>query len=614
MLRTPKKSASLAVAVLMLLSMSGEAAVAVGPRKMPLQSVAVRKKQKRILHCDEVGLCKKGEKRLLLKTNSPLTNAALKVAFSKGCRTNRFTKEKTGITCPEGAAVPNAEAERVFQVDDLGSAAQINAIAAQQAGATGNGVIVAVLDTGVDANHPDLLGRVNIVRNFTTGADADAIGHGTHVSGIIAGQGVQIVSDGSSTTRTLGVSPGVQLIVGKVCNDEGYCLEGDITAGIEWAVAQRARVINLSLGGGGFPGHCDGDPLAQQVNWAVDQGVVVVAAAGNSGESGEGVATPACASKAIAVGAVDSAGSRPSWSSYGSAIDVAAPGVGITSTFPVSSYAKGSGTSMASPHAAGVVALMLQAEPNLTPFGVYTVLTSTAQDLGAPGFDSLYGFGEVDALAAINMILGTGGSSSSVSSSSSSSSTSVSSSTSSSSSVSSSSTSPPSSSSSSVSSGSSSSTSSSSSFTSSSSSWSSSVSSSPSSSSSSFSSTSSSFTSSSTSSWSSSSSSSSSDSSSSQGASSSAAAGGGSSRGRPPERRECTSGAWACGDFAQCNRNGYQRRKCRIIDYTCVRPNRVRPPVRQSCTAPRNRSDRFLSPDSADDIDEMEADDMLPED
>lgn len=144
------------------------------------------------------------------------------------------------------------------------------------------------------------------------------------------------------------------------------------------------------------------------MNWAVEQGVVAVVAAGNSGT---GVSSPACASRAIAVGALDASDTVPSWSSRGEALDVTAPGVDILSAYscaaagacPGTWYAKMSGTSMAAPHVAGTAALLLQGHPGFRPHEIYDVLMKTSLDLGTAGRDQLYGHGRVDALAAYAM-------------------------------------------------------------------------------------------------------------------------------------------------------------------------------------------------------------------
>ena len=202
-----------------------------------------------------------------------------------------------------------------------------------------------------------------------------------------------------------GVAPGAGIMVGKVCGDLG-CYESDIMAGVEWAVAQGADILNLSLGGGNFEYHCDDDPLAAKVNWAVSQGLVVVVSAGNEGD---GVSSPACASGAIAVGAVDKSDIRPSWSNYGEALDLVAPGVEILSTYSCKAagdcryywYAYLSGTSMSAPLVAGVAALILEKNPSYTVDEVKETLYKSALDLELYGWDPYTGWGRIDALGAV---------------------------------------------------------------------------------------------------------------------------------------------------------------------------------------------------------------------
>ncbi|MGC5568980.1 S8 family peptidase, partial [Streptomyces sp. FR-108] len=138
------------------------------------------------------------------------------------------------------------------------SVKQIGADKAWAAGFDGKGVRVAVLDTGVDANHDDLKGQVVAAKNFSTAADAsDKYGHGTHVASIVAGTGVK------SAGKFKGVAPGAELLNGKVLDDDGYGEDSGILAGMDWAAEQGADVVNLSLGGGDTP---DIDPLEAQVN------------------------------------------------------------------------------------------------------------------------------------------------------------------------------------------------------------------------------------------------------------------------------------------------------------------------------------------------------------
>ena len=374
-----------------------------------VHTIAVRREDVRsIPTCKELGRCK-GEQRLMLKSKSERTIGRL---VKGGCKVGHRMNDQTSLRCPEGRTYLGLRAERFFRSHDLFSAEQIGAVLVHTRGVTGQGVKIAILDSGVDTDHAELTGKVLAYRNFTDDGPEDAIGHGTHVAGIAMGRGVREVEDSGRANRVLGIAPEAGLIVAKVCGDDGWCSEGAIMEAIEWAVLQGADVMNLSLGGGAFPDHCDGDPLAAKLNWAVSQGVTVVAASGNGGEIGEGVAVPACGSKVIAVGAVDAGDTVQLWSSYGRPLDLVAPGLNILSslscqsvqTCPEAGYGKASGTSMAAPHVAGAVALLLQADPTITPLQVYGILTETAKDLGVAGFDTKAGFGRVDIDAAVMLV------------------------------------------------------------------------------------------------------------------------------------------------------------------------------------------------------------------
>ncbi|MDD5041040.1 MAG: S8 family peptidase [Candidatus Peribacteraceae bacterium] len=366
-----------------------------------------RQKDSRVRTCNETGLCAANEERLLLGSKSP------KEVFSallKGCHAQRWLNNDVVLKCPKDVSIPGATTERVFSTQDYFSADQITALAVQQQNIKGSGVRVAVLDTGIDPTHPEIAARIVEQASFVTGATPlDGHGHGTHVAGIVAGAGSAIHQDDNGANRILGTAPQADLLIGKVCNDEGWCAEGDILAGIEWAVGKNAKVINLSLGGGAFMSACDGDPMAAKANWAANQGTLVVAAAGNGADTTPGVSTPGCASKAVAVGALDRSNTRVSWSGNGPALDVMAPGLGILSslpcavagTCPEAGYGWWSGTSMASPHVAGIAALVRGVNPSLTADETRTVLTQSAYDLGAAGLDDSYGFGRVDALSAV---------------------------------------------------------------------------------------------------------------------------------------------------------------------------------------------------------------------
>jgi subtilisin family serine protease len=267
--------------------------------------------------------------------------------------------------------------------------------AAQVGDATGQ--VVAVVDTGVDATHPDLAGVVLAGTDFVSpGGDGrnDPNGHGTHVSGIIA-------AVGDNGIGVAGLAQGAKILPVRVMGADGSGYDSDAAAGVVWASDHGANVINLSLGGPDRSTVMD-----SAVQYALSKGVSVVVAAGNDATpTADPVEWPAADPGVLAVGAVDSSGIRPSWSSTGAHLAVAAPGVDILSTVPVttqdpSGYASWSGTSMAAPFVSAAAALLRHTQPGLTAAGVRSRLMATADDLGLPGFDSLYGAGRVDVLAA----------------------------------------------------------------------------------------------------------------------------------------------------------------------------------------------------------------------
>ncbi len=249
----------------------------------------------------------------------------------------------------------------------------------------GTGIIVAVIDTGVQANHPDLAGRVSPTRrDFTIpntpegaeGTATDLNGHGTHVAGIIAAA--------DNTIGVVGGAPASTILAVRVLNS---CGSGDISAvarGVDWAVANGAKVINMSLGT-----TYNSSVLAAAVIRAVEAGVVVVAAAGNSG--GSVPSYPGAYPQAISVGAINALGNIASYSNRDALVDIAAPGSTILSTLRTLAYGPMSGTSMATPVVAASVALLLQKCPALDldaaliPDAVRTRLRAT-MSAPVPGF------------------------------------------------------------------------------------------------------------------------------------------------------------------------------------------------------------------------------------
>lgn len=312
--------------------------------------------------------------------------------------------------------------------------------------ATGAGVRVCIIDTGIDSNSIMYASRIDaaagwdFVNNDSNPEDDN--GHGSHVAGTAAGGSNVTVNACAGTESAQGVAPQATVIGVKVLNSSGSGSASNIIAGINRCASTtlpggQADVINLSLGGGQFSGTCDSDTMAAAANNAVNAGVVVVASAGNSAFT-NGTGTPACGSKVIAVAATwdanypncdvsqasfsfclnnfctssctdtnPSTDQRCCFSNRGSKIDVAAPGCVIFSDD--SSVAGGNGlvgfcgTSQASPHVAGLAALLLSENPALTPAEVQQFIRNGAIDKGTPGFDTSFGYGRIDVVNSLTL-------------------------------------------------------------------------------------------------------------------------------------------------------------------------------------------------------------------
>ncbi|UCM87724.1 S8 family serine peptidase [Streptomyces marincola] len=292
------------------------------------------------------------------------------------------------------------------------STGQIGTPEAWEAGWDGEGVTVAVLDTGADPAHPDLAGRITGSRDFSGGAGTgDAFGHGTHVAATVGGSGA------AGGTGRRGVAPGAGLLIGKVLGDDGYGSESAVIAGMEWAAAQGADIVNMSLGSSAAS---DGtDPLSRAVDeLTAATDTLFVVSAGNDGERGAStVSAPGAATAALTVGAVDRDDTLAPFSSRGPRAgdgavkpDLTAPGVGIVAARaagtamgqPVDEHhTSASGTSMAAPHVAGAAALLAQRHPDWSAGRMKDALVSTARLVPGTAVTE-QGGGRVDVAAAVS--------------------------------------------------------------------------------------------------------------------------------------------------------------------------------------------------------------------
>lgn len=293
----------------------------------------------------------------------------------------------------------------------------LTAIRASEAwgdGARATGVTVAVIDSGADYGHPDLAGSLLagcsfVVTPMVCGPTAatDDNGHGTHVAGTIAA----LTNNGVGVA---GLAWGASILPLKALDSGGTGSWFSIADAIGYATNQPGvRVINMSLGSDpNFPPDASDRALLQSmIDGARAKGIIVVVASGNSGANLDLTPVyPASLSGVVAVTAVAQDGSKPAWANYGSAVSIAAPGVGIYSTlcsynFTTQScnhtYGMKSGTSMASPHVAALAALLIARTPTLTPDGITATMRATADDLGAPGPDTTFGAGRIDVASAL---------------------------------------------------------------------------------------------------------------------------------------------------------------------------------------------------------------------
>jgi subtilisin family serine protease len=259
----------------------------------------------------------------------------------------------------------------------------------------GEGVKVAILDTGVDFNHRDLIQNIRATINFTDSryGTLDINGHGTHVAGIIAAVDNQI--------GMIGVAPQAELYCAKVLSDTGGGKVESIIKGIRWAIANQVDIINMSLGTPVEPGN----ELHETIKQAVNQGIIIICATGNN--NGE-VCWPAAYDETIAVSAMNNKYERAEFSNYGIKNEIIAPGVDILSTYKNGTYAKLSGTSMATPIISGSAALFVSYYKKIygkrpTVQEVHQALLNATVDLGKDGKDEYFGAGLINLAKLLNL-------------------------------------------------------------------------------------------------------------------------------------------------------------------------------------------------------------------
>ena len=340
---------------------------------------------------------KQESKRVLAFTDEEAKNAV-----SQGCKVVLETRGLKALVCnPVVAdALGLQEDIQMFAVD-AGANQQIGANIVQSNGNTGSGRVIAILDTGYNYNHQELSDSYQGGIDYVNGDDypLDDNGHGSHVAGLITANGVY--------PSAKGVAPAAGIIAVKVLDSSGSGRFSTVLAGINYVLDNYPNVdaISMSLGSSKtFKGTCDNymPTMTTAINNALSKGIIVVIAAGNSGNAG--VSFPGCISSALTVGAVDKNDYIASFSGRGSAVDVTAPGVSLISSWfgATNSYNSASGTSMATPVVSGTVALIKSAHPTWSPTQVINAIKSTAKDLGTIGPDSTYGSGRIDADKAVN--------------------------------------------------------------------------------------------------------------------------------------------------------------------------------------------------------------------
>lgn len=305
------------------------------------------------------------------------------------------------VVLPPGEQVPEMVFYTPFSAAGKNATHPLCNVSELQAYTRGKGVKVAILDTGADMSHSSYRDRIRTTKDFTGsyGGASDGHGHGTHCAGIAVG--------GSGGTAPEGVASEADLIVGKVLTNAGAGLTSWIADGVVWATDQGADIISMSLGGGGPDRN-----LHDAIMYATQNGVIIVAAAGNSGPGQNTIDYPGGFPEVWCCGATDNTGMIASFSSRGEAIDFTTPGVSVLSAFPGDRTAVMSGTSMATPYLAGLLALLKSMDKErkyLTNDAAASIsaLSKWSRDAGPKGWDSAYGWGMPQWVALFKELAGT---------------------------------------------------------------------------------------------------------------------------------------------------------------------------------------------------------------
>lgn len=285
----------------------------------------------------------------------------------------------------------------------------------------GTGIRVGILDTGIDAAHPDLKDRTIGFKDFINSRPQpyDDQGHGTHVAGTVSG--------GEASGESIGVAPGVKLVVGKILNASGSGTWAGVLAGMQWIAdpdgnpqtPDQPHLVSNSWGGGGPSASKDpmDEPLCKATAGWAKLGILPVFANGNSGPGAGSVGLPAACPHSLAVGATNDKDGAADFSSRGPAKwktvtlikpDVSAPGVDVKSSTPGGKYDSWSGTSMATPHVAGLASLVYQVNPQITYEQARALLMTRALHLGEPGHNNTFGMGRIDAPNTLKAIMNWG--------------------------------------------------------------------------------------------------------------------------------------------------------------------------------------------------------------